>query len=80
VATAFPHAIELLATGAGMVVAHDDPDALVSALRRVLTEPRLAGAMAAEARCMAPEMTWQVVAGAYLALARRVLAQRRARV
>ncbi|MGO9158337.1 glycosyltransferase [Mycobacterium sp.] len=80
VATAFPHAVELLATGAGIVVAHDDPDALVSALRRVLTQPRLAGAMAAEARRMAPEMTWQVVAGAYLALARRVLAQRRARV
>jgi len=80
VATAFPHAVELLASGAGIVVAHDDPDALVSALRRVLTQPRLAGAMAAEGRRMAPEMTWQVVAGAYLALARRVLAQRRARV
>lgn len=80
VATAFPHAVELLASGAGIVVAHDDPDALVSALRRVLTQPRLAGAMAAEARRMAPEMAWQVVAGAYLGLARRVLAQRRARV
>jgi polysaccharide biosynthesis protein PslF len=80
VATAFPHAVDLLATGAGLVVAHDDPDALVSTLRRVLTQPRLAGAMAAEARRMAPEMTWQVVAGAYLALARRVLAQRRATV
>ena len=75
VATAFPHAVELLATGAGIVVAHDDPDALVSALRRVLTEPRLAGAMAAEARRWR-RMAWQVVAGAYLGLARRVLAQR----
>ncbi len=80
VATAFPHAVELLASGAGIVVAHDDPDALASALRRVLTQPRLAGAMAAEARRLAPEMAWPVVAGAYLGLARRVLAQRRARV
>lgn len=80
VATAFPHAIELLATGAGIVVAHDDPDALVSALRRVLTEPRLAGAMAAEARRLAPEMAWPIVANAYLRLAQRVLAQRRALV
>ncbi|WP_262491058.1 glycosyltransferase [Mycobacterium simiae] len=80
VATAFPHAVELLASGAGIVVAHDDPDALVSVLRHVLTEPRLAGAMAAEARRLAPAMAWQVVAGAYLGLARRVLAQRRARV
>jgi glycosyltransferase involved in cell wall biosynthesis len=80
VATAFPHAIELLASGAGIVVAHDDPDALVSALLRVLTQPRLAGAMAAEARRLAPDMAWPVVASAYLKLARRVLARRRALV
>jgi glycosyltransferase involved in cell wall biosynthesis len=80
VATAFPHAVELLASGAGIVVDHDAPDALASALRRVLTQPRLAGAMAAEARRLAPEMAWPVVASAYLGLARHVLAQRRARV
>ena len=66
VATAFPHAVELLGTGAGIVVGHDDPDALASALRRVLTQPRLAGSMAAEARRLAPEMAWPVVASAYL--------------
>jgi polysaccharide biosynthesis protein PslF len=80
VATAFPHAIELLGTGAGIVVDHDDPDALVSALRRVLTEPRLAGGMAAEARRLAPEMAWPVVVSAYLGLAHKVLTQGRAQV
>jgi glycosyltransferase involved in cell wall biosynthesis len=80
VATAFPHALELLSSGAGIVVAHDDADALASALRRVLTQPRLAGDMAAEARRLAPEMAWSVVASAYLNLAHRVLTQRRARV
>jgi glycosyltransferase involved in cell wall biosynthesis len=80
VATAFPHARELLGTGAGIVVGHDDPDALASALRRVLTEPRLAGDMAAEARRLAPEMAWPVVAGAYLKLARRLVTRRRAAV
>ena len=80
VATAFPHAVELLKSGAGIVVGHDDADALASALRRILTQPRLAGAMAAEARRLAPEMAWPVVAGAYLKLAHGIRAQRPALV
>ncbi|MCT7658375.1 glycosyltransferase [Mycobacterium deserti] len=80
VATAFPHAQELLATGAGIVVDHDDRGALASALRRVMTEPRLAGAMAAEARRLAPTMAWSVVADAYLGLAHRALDERPALV
>jgi glycosyltransferase involved in cell wall biosynthesis len=80
VATAFPHAMELLATGAGVVVPHDDPDALASALRRILTQPCLAGSMAAEARRLAPEMAWPVVAKSYLGLANRLLSQRAAMV
>ncbi len=80
IATAFPHAIELLSSGAGIVVGHDDPDALASALRRVLTQPRLAGSMAAEARQLAPQMAWPVVSGAYLHLAHRLIAEQRAAV
>jgi glycosyltransferase involved in cell wall biosynthesis len=76
VATAFPHAVELLGTGAGVVVDHDDPDALASALRRLLTEPHLADAMAAEARRLAPTMAWPVVADAFVRVARGLLAQR----
>jgi polysaccharide biosynthesis protein PslF len=75
VATAFPHAVELLRSGAGIVVDHDDPDALASALRRVLTQPRLAGGMAAEARRLAPEMSWPIIGTAYLRLAHQVLAR-----
>ena len=80
VATAFPHAVELLGSGAGIVVDHDDPDALVSALRRVVTEPHVAGSMATEARRLAPSMAWSVVAGEYLRLAHRLIAQRSALV
>jgi glycosyltransferase involved in cell wall biosynthesis len=74
VATAFPHAVELLGNGAGLVVPHDDPDALVAALRRVLTDPRAAGSMASQARELAPTMAWPVVADAYLATARGLVA------
>ena len=76
VATAFPHAVEVLCSGAGVVVGHDDPGALATALRSILTQPRLAGSMAAEARRLAPAMAWPVVAGAYLRLAQRLVAER----
>ncbi|WP_234810285.1 glycosyltransferase [Mycolicibacterium moriokaense] len=78
VATAFSHAIELLASGAGMVVEHDDPVALAGALRQIITQPRLAGSMAAEVRRRAPEVGWPVVAAAYTELAQRVMAEPRA--
>jgi polysaccharide biosynthesis protein PslF len=80
VATAFPHAIELLGTGAGIVVDHHDPDAMVSALRRVLSDPRLAGGMAAEGRRLAPTLAWPSIAMSYMALAQRLMLERRAMV
>jgi glycosyltransferase involved in cell wall biosynthesis len=78
VATAFPHAVELLGDGTGMVVPHDDTDALRSALHRILTQPRLAGHMASRARLLAPTMAWPVVASEYLLLAQRLCANRSA--
>jgi glycosyltransferase involved in cell wall biosynthesis len=80
VATAFPHAIEMLGSGAGIVVDKDDPDALVSALKHVLADPRLAGSMAAEGRRLAPSLAWSTVASSYLALAQRLFSERRALV
>ncbi|MGE2736131.1 glycosyltransferase [Mycolicibacterium vaccae] len=79
VATAFPHAVELLSHGAGILVDHDDPAAMDSALRRVLTQPRLAGAMAAEARRLAPSLAWSTVADSYIRLAERTIVAYRAR-
>jgi glycosyltransferase involved in cell wall biosynthesis len=80
VATAFPHAVELLGSGAGIVVDHDDPGALASVLRRVLTEPSLLERMAAEAARLAPAMGWPVIAAAYRRLADDLLTDCRALV
>jgi glycosyltransferase involved in cell wall biosynthesis len=80
VATAFPHAIELLSSGAGIVVDHDDPCAMALALTRILTEPALAASMAAEASRLAPGLGWPVVAGKYLQLADRLLVEQTALV
>ena len=75
VATAFPHAVELLASGAGLVVPRRDPAALADALRRVLTEPGLADRMAFEARRIAPELAWSAVAARYSVLADELVGQ-----
>jgi glycosyltransferase involved in cell wall biosynthesis len=80
VSTAFPHAVELLSSGAGIVVPHRDPTALATALRRILTEPGLAAAMAAEARRLAPSLGWPAIAARYASLADRMLARRGAAV
>jgi glycosyltransferase involved in cell wall biosynthesis len=68
VATAFPHAEELLASGAGLIVPQRDPEALAAALRRVLTEDGLVERMSAEARRLAPSLAWPAVAARYAAL------------
>jgi glycosyltransferase involved in cell wall biosynthesis len=80
VATAFPHATELLASGAGIVVDHDAPEAMAQAIRRILLEPELAARMAAEAEKLAPSLGWPVVAGHYRTVARRLLHARPALV
>ena len=70
IATAFPHAIELLSDGAGILVPPRDPEALVRALRKVATDPAGLRAMAARAAALAPMHNWISVASAYLTLGR----------
>lgn len=78
VATAFPHAVELLASGAGLVVPHGDAAALSTALRRVLTEPDLARSMEREAARLGPAFSWRSVAGQYARLADRIMSHAQA--
>jgi glycosyltransferase involved in cell wall biosynthesis len=69
VATAFPHAVELLGSGAGLVVPHSDPGALARALRRVLSEPGLAASLSDRSYRVAPYLLWSSVAARYRQLA-----------
>jgi glycosyltransferase involved in cell wall biosynthesis len=75
VATAFPQAVEVLSTGAGVVVPHSDVDALASALRRLLTHPDLLVEMSAKARAVGAAFSWPVVAGAYERVISRLSSQ-----
>jgi glycosyltransferase involved in cell wall biosynthesis len=73
IATAFPHSLEMLSSGAGLVVPHRDSRALANAIRRVIVNPALAHSMAAEARRIAPSLGWDGVAQQYVDLARDLL-------
>jgi glycosyltransferase involved in cell wall biosynthesis len=77
VSTASPHAVELLSSGAGIVVPQGDPTALGAAIRSVLTDPELAASMAAEARRLAPDLAWGAVALRYIGLADDLTANQR---
>jgi polysaccharide biosynthesis protein PslF len=75
IATGFAHAVELLGRGAGLVVDHDDPAAMVAAIRHVLCEPAEAARMAARSALLAPELLWPAVAARYCALANQLVAR-----
>ncbi|MBG0560292.1 glycosyltransferase [Actinoplanes aureus] len=75
VATEFPHAVELLADGPGLLVPHQDPDGMAMAIRRVLAEPGLPGRLTGLAG--GPTLRWPAVAARYQALASRLVGDRR---
>ena len=68
IATAFPHAVEMLRSGAGIVVPHGDPQAMSDAIRSVVTDADRLASMAAEARRIAPSLSWSSVAAEYALL------------
>jgi glycosyltransferase involved in cell wall biosynthesis len=80
ISTGFPHAVELLSSGAGLLVERQNPDAIGAALRRVFTEPGLADALAAEADRLSPALLWSAVAQQYRDLASSALDSETVRV
>jgi glycosyltransferase involved in cell wall biosynthesis len=73
VATQFPHAVELLTRGPGLLVPHQKPKAMAAAIRRILTEPGFAGKLTG--RVGSPTLLWPAVADRYEALAHRLLTE-----
>jgi polysaccharide biosynthesis protein PslF len=66
IATAFPHAEELLAGEVGIVVPHRDPVSLASAIRSVVTEESRLESMFDATADIARQHRWTVVASKYL--------------
>jgi glycosyltransferase involved in cell wall biosynthesis len=77
IASAFPHAVELLRGGAGIVVPHSDPDALATALRSVLDDPKSAAVMEDRAREIGATMYWPVIGRLYQEITNSLVAKHR---
>lgn len=69
VATRFPHASELLGTGAGVLVDHRDPLAIADAVEHILRDGEASAGMRARSRALAADLDWEHVGSSYLALA-----------
>jgi glycosyltransferase involved in cell wall biosynthesis len=69
VSTNFPHAVELLSSGAGILTPRHDPGAIADAVQRMLREPGTAEAAGRESARLAPGLLWSAVASSYRALA-----------
>lgn len=79
VATAFPHAKELLRDGVGIVVDHGDAVAMADAIESVITHPERAQAMNRTARRAGQHLLWPAVGISTAALVERVVAGERSR-
>jgi glycosyltransferase involved in cell wall biosynthesis len=66
IATAFPHAQELLGSGAGLVVAHDDPQDMAKAIRTILTDDLAYRRAVSQARGLSRRLSWGEVARRYV--------------
>ncbi len=78
ISTGFPHALELLSDGAGIIVPHGDAEAIARAMRTVLGDPNSAERMSIAASRASMGSGWPAVAAQYRALADTILATRAA--
>jgi len=68
IATRFPHAIELLASGAGILVDQQDPAGVAEAISRLMDDPALAHSMALQTHAIGEDFLWSTVSRRYAEL------------
>jgi len=78
VATPFPHAVELLSDGAGILVPYHDSQAIADAVRSIVTDADQAARMAHAAAARTTDVLWPQVAEQYRALASRLIREKAA--
>jgi glycosyltransferase involved in cell wall biosynthesis len=72
--------VELLGSGAGLLVERQDPAGIAGALHRVLTEPGLSARMSRHSAGLAPQLLWPAVARSYRELTSALTIRARAAV
>ncbi len=72
VATRFPHAAELLGSGAGVLVDHRDPIAIADAVEHIFRDGAASERMRERSKTLAEDLDWRKVAEGYLSLADRL--------
>jgi glycosyltransferase involved in cell wall biosynthesis len=78
VATGFPHAVELLGGGAGLIARHGDPESMAAAIRSIVETEETARRMHEAALRDAHDSSWPVVGERYRELADRIAEARAA--
>ncbi|GAA1964624.1 glycosyltransferase [Microbacterium deminutum] len=74
VATGFPHAVELLGRGAGLIARHQDPQSMAEAIRAIVGAETTARQMHDAALRDTHDSSWPAVADQYRAIADRMTA------
>jgi glycosyltransferase involved in cell wall biosynthesis len=78
VSTGFPHAVELLGGGAGLIARHGDSESMAGAIRTIVETEETARQMHEAALRDAHDSSWPVVGERYRELAGRIAAARAA--
>lgn len=73
IATHFPHAVELLGDGTGILVKHQSPNAIAEAVRRLIREPELRRSMRDKTAAKANSFLWPSVAASMTSLTHSVV-------